>query len=84
KVTTMYAMFYNAYKLRSITLGPNFKFMESAHLVSPEENDSYSGKWKYESDLEGHAPETPLSLTAKEFMSTYDGTKPGTYSWEMK
>ncbi|MGL9997466.1 hypothetical protein IGJ41_002749 [Enterococcus sp. DIV1537a] len=84
KVTTMYAMFYNAYKLRSITLGPNFKFMESAHLVSPEENDSYSGKWKYESDLEGHAPETPLSLTATEFMSTYDGTKPGTYVWETK
>ncbi|EOV2449885.1 BspA family leucine-rich repeat surface protein, partial [Enterococcus faecalis] len=79
QVVSMTAMFLEAYKLRSITLGPQFRIATNAELVSPEKNDSYTGKWKYESDLEGHAPETPLSLTAKELMSTYDGTKPGTY-----
>ncbi|EOV2449530.1 BspA family leucine-rich repeat surface protein, partial [Enterococcus faecalis] len=82
-VTHLESMLF-ARNMRSITLGPNSKFRIYVNLVGPKENDSYTGKWKYESDLEGHAPETPLSLTTDELMSSYYEKKPGTYVWETK
>ncbi|EUJ24333.1 BspA family leucine-rich repeat surface protein, partial [Listeria cornellensis] len=72
KVTNMSRMFSDATALDTLKLGAKFKFKGSAGLM--EKNVTpYTGKWKNTQD------EAALYGSTAEFVTGYDGLKPGTY-----
>ncbi|WP_159102640.1 BspA family leucine-rich repeat surface protein [Listeria cornellensis] len=72
KVTSMTYMFANATSLDTLKLGAKFRFKGSTGLM--EKNATpYTGKWKNTQD------EAALYGSTAEFVTGYDGLKPGTY-----
>ena len=72
-------MFAHATNLAELTLGENFSDTDyQSALPNIEENDRYTGNWVNKDD-------GSINMgTSSNFMTTYDGSQPGTYMKEVK
>ena len=78
-VTNMSQIFNNT-NLKSLTLGENSLFSADTQLPAIQQTDGYTGGWKLEPGTENLGIRYASS---SEFMTSYDGRFPGTYTWEI-
>jgi len=76
KVTNQTNLFKDTTQLKKLTLGKDIRFKENANLPNIVPNNIYTGSWT----LTGEKP--TKSLNSTEFLTSYDGSKPGVYMWE--
>jgi len=76
KYTNMSGMFNNANSLSSLAIGEKFKDTgNTSQLTNVPKNAIYNGQWLLKEKR------LPVGQTAV-FLSSYNGTKPGTYIWQ--
>lgn len=76
KFTNMSGMFNNANSLSSLAIGEKFKDTgNTSQLTNVPKNTTYNGQWLLKEKR------LPVGQTAT-FLSSYNGTKPGTYIWQ--
>ncbi|GKS55939.1 WxL domain-containing protein [Enterococcus mundtii] len=79
-------IFNNTSSLKTIVLGEKSIFSVVGALASLpqiEITDEYTGRWILEESLTS-GTEVIAFENSTEFMAMYDGTHPGTYTWEVK
>ncbi|MEB8401539.1 WxL domain-containing protein [Enterococcus casseliflavus] len=80
-------MFTGATNLSKLHLGERSRF---DHLGTPPSmpgiapSNDYTGNWVYYLNQSGTIPEEYLAPSSSNFWREYDGSNPGTYSWQTK
>lgn len=80
-VKNMSRMFSESRDLKHIRLGNRSIFNESVDLSDIKITEKYTGRWKLQSDME-EAGSDIIYPSSYDFMSNYDGSEHGLYSWE--
>ncbi|MGA5592511.1 WxL domain-containing protein [Enterococcus mundtii] len=77
------SIFNNTSSLKTIVLGEKSVIRGWSGLPQIEITDQYTGRWILEESLTSGTDVIAFE-NSTEFMAMYDGTHPGTYTWEVK